>query len=859
MKQLYLLLAPFCVSLVASAQNFVTTAKENGAFAIVSSQAASIYIDDKDDWLVHKAATLLQNDIEMVTGKKPAIVSNLSAASASTIIIGTVTRSAFIKELIAGKKIDVRSISGKWEAFQLQTISHPSTKITQALIITGNDKRGVAYGVFELSRQMGVSPWYWWADVPVKKKKEVFVKNGLYRFGSPSVKYRGIFINDEAPAFSGWTREKFGGVNHLVYEKMFELLLRLKANYLWPAMWGNAFNDDDTLNPILANKWGIVMGTSHHEPMLRAQQEWKRYGKGPWDYTKNDSVLNAFWRKGIENMKDHESILTIGMRGDGDMPMTQGTATELLERIVANQRKIIEEVTGKPAGQTPQLWALYKEVQDYYDKGMRVPDDVTLLLCDDNWGNIRKLPKLTDQPRSGGYGIYYHFDYVGGPRNYKWINTNNIARVWEQMHMAYAYGVDKIWVVNVGDLKPMEFPISFFLDYAYDTKKWNEDNLREFYLQWSREQFGPEHAQEIGEVLRKYAQYASRRKPELLDANTYSLSNYSEFDRVLEQWSQLRQQAEKINQSLPANYQDAFFQLVLHPVQAFENLHQLYYAVAKNRLYASQKNALANEWADKAKAYYEKDSLLSVRYNKETANGKWNHMMDQTHIGYTSWQEPRRNSLPLLTYISPDSAQAIKASEKTMEDGWKKNNRQAVRASRFIEKDGYVSIDATHYTKAVHSISLRWKIIPGIGRDGDGITTFPVTVSSRLSTSGPHLEYEIYTTSKDSLKLLTCFSPTLNYHNAPTGLQFAVSIDNETPQIIGLNKEDNTGVWNSWVANNTITKTTRHMIASPGKHVIKYWAIDPGIVLQKLVINFGGVKPAYLTPPETIKEIENNR
>ena len=345
----------------------------------------------------------------------------------------------------------------------------------------------------------------------------------------------------------------------------------------------------------------------------------------------------------------------------------------------------------------------------------------------------------------------------------------------------------------------------------------------------------------------------------MLDANTYSLSNYSEFDRVLEQWSQLRWQAEKINQSLPANYQDAFFQLVLHPVQAFENLHQLYYAVSKNRLYASQKNALANEWADKAKAYYEKDSLLSVRYNKETANGKWNHMMDQTHIGYTSWQEPRRNSLPLLTYISPDSAQAIKASEKTMEDGWKKNNRQAVRASRFIEKDGYVSIDATHYTKAVHITSLRWKIIPGIGRDGDGITTFPVTVSSRLSTSGPHLEYEIYTTSKDSLKLLTCFSPTLNYHNAPTGLQFAVSIDNEKPQIIGLNKEDNTGVWNGWVANNIITKTTRHMIASPGKHVIKYWAIDPGIVLQKLVINFGGVKPAYLTPPETIKEIENNR
>jgi hypothetical protein len=452
MKRFYFLFAVLFITLTVCAQSFVTSKKEAGAFVIGSSQPVTIYIDGKDDWLVNKAATLLQTDIEMVTGKKPVLVNELSAASKNVIIVGTIGGSSIIKKLTDQKKIDVSGIKGKWEAFQLQTLNKPLAGIENALIITGSDKRGAAYGVFELSKQIGVSPWYWWADVPVKKKAEAFVKKGVYKFNSPSVKYRGIFINDEAPAFSGWTKEKFGGVNHLVYEKMFELLLRLKGNYLWPAMWGNAFNDDDTLNPILADKWGIVMGTSHHEPMLRAQQEWKRYGKGAWDYTKNDTVLRAFWKKGIQNMGTHESIVTVGMRGDGDMPMTRGTATELLERIVADQRKIIEEVTGKPASQTPQLWALYKEVQDYYDKGMRVPDDVTLLLCDDNWGNIRKLPKLTDKPRSGGYGIYYHFDYVGGPRNYKWLNTNNIARVWEQMHLAYEYGVDKIWIVNVGDM-----------------------------------------------------------------------------------------------------------------------------------------------------------------------------------------------------------------------------------------------------------------------------------------------------------------------------------------------------------------------------------------------------------------------
>ena len=860
MRRLYFLIAVLFSSLATYAQGFITS-KNDGAFVFASTEAVSICVDPNDDWLVNKAASLLQHDIELVTGKKPLIVTDLSSASKNTVIIGTINGSSLIKKLIIAKKIDVNSIKGKWEAFQLQTIGNALPGIQNALIITGNDKRGAAFGTFELSRQMGVSPWYWWADVPVKQKSEVFIKKGVYTFNSPSVKYRGIFINDEAPAFSGWTKEKFGGVNHLVYEKMFELLLRLKANYLWPAMWGNAFNDDDTLNPILADKWGIVMGTSHHEPMLRAQQEWKRYGKGPWDYTKNDTVLRDFWKKGIENMGSHESIVTIGMRGDGDMPMTQGTATTLLEKIVAEQRKIIEDVTGKPATKTPQLWALYKEVQDYYDKGMRVPEDVTLLLCDDNWGNIRRLPpdsyRDTDKKREGGYGIYYHFDYVGGPRNYKWINTNNIARVWEQMHLAYEYGVDKIWIVNVGDLKPMEFPISFFLDYAYNTKKWNEDNLTNYFTQWAGEQFGERYGKEIGEILLKYSQYSSRKKPELLDANTYSLNNYDEFKRVLQQWTEVLQQANKLNQSLPAEYKDAFFELVLHPVQAFENLHQLYYAVALNKMFATQKNILANQWADKAKQFYINDSLLSLRYNKKIANGKWSHMMDQTHIGYTYWQQPPSNKIPELIYISPESAQAestkIDLADNTAESLIPKNSASNI----FFENNGYVSIGAINFTKAINSGSIKWKPIAGIGKLGSGITSFPVTASTKLNSSSPHIEYDFYCNDKDSLNLLTYFSPTLNFHNSANGLQFAVSIDNETPQVVSLNKEDNSPAWNNWVANNIIIKTTKHFISQQGWHTVKYWMIDPGIILQKLVVDFGGVKQSYLGPPETIFKIKN--
>ncbi|MDB5148247.1 MAG: glycosyhydrolase, partial [Mucilaginibacter sp.] len=404
-----------------------------------AGKPAPVFVSADEFPGVKRAVRSLINDIKSVTQTAPLLTEGMSKGK-QVVLIGTLGKNEQIDQLVKQKKIDVSAIAGKWEAHLMQVVQSPFPGVERVLVIAGSDKRGTIYGIYDLSAQIGVSPWYWWADVPVKPQTNLYVLPGRYTDGEPAVKYRGIFINDEAPAFSGWTKEKFGGVNHLMYEKMFELILRLKGNYLWPAMWGNAFNDDDKLNPVLADEYGIVMGTSHHEPMDRAQQEWKRYGKGEWNYDANKEVLKAFWKKGIENMGSKETIVTVGMRGDGDMPMTEGSNIALLENIVKDQRQILSEVTGKAADKTPQMWALYKEVQDYYDKGMRVPDDITLLLCDDNWGNIRKLPALTEKPRKGGYGIYYHFDYVGGPRNYKWLNTNPISKTWEQMHLAYEYG-----------------------------------------------------------------------------------------------------------------------------------------------------------------------------------------------------------------------------------------------------------------------------------------------------------------------------------------------------------------------------------------------------------------------------------
>jgi hypothetical protein len=417
-------------------------------------------------------------------------------------------------------------------------------------------------------------------------------------------------------------------------------------------MWNNAFNEDDPLNAKLADEYGIVMGTSHHEPMLRAQQEWKRHGKGPWDYSRNEDVLRAFWEEGVRRNKAYESIITLGMRGDGDMPMSRESNTALLERIVADQRKIIAAEVNPDVTKVPQDWALYKEVQEYYEKGMRVPDDVTLLWCDDNWGNIRRLPTPEERKRGGGAGIYYHFDYVGGPRNYKWIDTNPIPKVWEQMHLAAEYGANRIWIVNVGDLKPMEFPTEFFLSLARDPARWPKEKLGEFTELWAAREFGQAHAAEIAGLVAKTLKYNGRRKPELLEPSTYSVIDDLEADRVVADYDAIVSRAEAIERELPAEARDSFFELVLHPAKANAIVTAMYVAAAKNHLYVAQGRASANDMAARTRRLFQADADLADRFNHTLAHGKWDHMMDQTHIGYTYWQEPPKNTMPPVTELA---------------------------------------------------------------------------------------------------------------------------------------------------------------------------------------------------------------
>lgn len=949
-KIILLSLISFCFAFFAKAgfPPIVSKTKVKGGFSIVNTKERATIIVSDNEWPgVIRAAKDLQNDIKMVSGQLPEILSDRMAPMA--IIIGTIGHSKIIDQLITNKKINAAGVAGNWEATLIEVVKNPLPGVEQALVIAGSDKRGSIYGIYELSYQIGVSPWHYWADVPAKKSKTLYAIPGRHLNVSPAVKYRGIFLNDEAPALSGWARKEFGGFNHQFYEKVFELILRLKGNYLWPAMWGSAFIDDDKMNPVLADEYGVVMGTSHHEPLTRAHDEWRRYKGGKWNYEQNPEQLRAFWETGFSRVADKEQLITVGMRGDGDEPMTKGTATALLEKIVEDQREIISKVTKKPAAETPQLWALYKEVQEYYDQGMRVPDDVTLLLCDDNWGNIRRLPALDKAPRKGGYGIYYHFDYVGGPRNYKWINTNPIQKIWEQMNLAYQYNANQIWIVNVGDLKPVEFPIEFFLDFAWAPDKIPAEQLSAYTIAWCAKQFGKEDAEEMADILDQYAKYNGRVKPELLNENTYSLVNYQEYERVVKAYKSLELRAKTIYNKLAEDYKDAYYQLIMHPVEASANLYELYYTLAKNKLYAKQGRVLTNKLAAQVDSLFKRDAAISQYYNKTLAGGKWDHMMDQTHIGYTGWQQPERNSMP-KTYTIPSGKPglglALSGSDSSwtkygpavntlpilergspqdfylelfntgagtinyeitapeyiiiakregsllteqrlaIEVDWKRapkgiklamvavkgsdgtqlrvelrtNNKEQQKDQRnlFVSHNGYISIEAPNYSRAVKAGAISWTTIPNYGKTTGGVFPIPVTAKSQNpGNNAAHLAYDIYLDSAGTYDLSTYISPTIDFKN-DGGLKFAVSVDDQPAIVVNSSQAyKSEGAWGRSVINSIKIFKTPVSFDKAGRHTIKYWMVDPGLVLQKLVLDLGGLKPSFLGPDQTLNSITN--
>lgn len=819
-----------------AAESFVDFDGLPYSFSIaLSGKPLDIIIDSDVDEGIKMAVESLSEDFLKVTGCKPAVGHN---PAGNCIIIGDL-ESSLIKNLTASDKIDSAQLSGKKEKYILQVTDSPFSDADRVFVIAGSDKRGTIYGIYELSRQMGVSPWYWWADVPVEKHENIYIRPGVFSDGEPGVAYRGIFINDEWPSFGQWAHEHFGGINSKCYSHVFELILRLKGNFMWPAMWNSAFYDDDEENGILADRMGIIMGTSHHEPMALAQQDWKRRGNGPWNYVKNEDALKSFWETGIVRSNDWERVVTIGMRGDGDEAMEDSGNIALMEKIINDQRQIIERVTGKPAEATPQLWALYKEVQEYYDKGMRVPDDVILLLCDDNWGNIRRVPSSGSSRHKGGYGMYYHVDYVGAPRNSKWINISPIPRIWDQMNLAYSNGIDKLWILNVGDIKPMEYPITFFLDMAWNPGAFNPDNLIKHSEDFCASIFGKEHATEAARLLRTYAKFNRRVTPELLDKDTYSLDNYNEWANVVAEYDKLAIDVENLGKNLPQEAQSAWYQLLGYPILACANLYDIYYAQAMNHRLACQSDPSANLWADRVKSCYEKDAALTERYHALN-NGKWNHMMDEIHMGYTSWNNPPRQVMPEVFYVSgsPSRPLQLPAPGIITYNHW-------LDHPVFSTANGYVSIEAEHYSRKTDGAAASWTVLPESGRTLSAITALPVTAN----VDDMVLEYDIDVPEETPAKVILRFSPSLNFNL--TGLRYAIAFNDEEEQIVNINGDFNGETGHPLHREHIIDSETVHTLKS-GLNTLKIRPLDPNLSLQKIMIDLGGLKHSFLGPPETI-------
>lgn len=827
-KQTFLASAALLSTISMSAADRFVDFKQ-GDLLLNANNRVEIYMDTNDCKGVSYAAHALLKDIKSVSGATATLTTDASFLKKAdtarpAILVGTIGHSAAIDQLVKQKRINGNLLKGKREKFII-------TLIDGQLVIAGSDRRGTIYGIYELSQQMGVSPWYDWADVPVEHHDSIFVNKGIYTDGEPAVRYRGIFLNDEAPCLTSWVKNTYGTGygDHRFYQRVFELVLRLRGNMMWPAMWGWAFYADDPENEKTADEMGVVMSTSHHEPMARNHQEYarNRKGWGPWNYQKNMANLQKFFREGIERMKGTEQIVTIGMRGDGDEAMSAEADTKLMTNIINDQRKIIADVTGRKASETPQVWALYKEVLDYYDKGMKVPDDVTLLLCDDNWGNVRRVPNAKERKHKGGWGLYYHVDYVGAPRNSKMLNVTPVQNPWEQLTLAYENGIDRLWILNVGDLKPMEYPISQFMDMAWNPRKYDVNNITRHTRDWCAQQFGESQADEAARILNLICKYNGRCTPEMLDKNTYSLEN-GEWQEVVNQYLQLEADALRQNNSLPASYHDAYRQIILFPIEMMSNLHQMYFAQAQNHALYKQGNPKANVWADECERLFKRDSLICDYYNHKMAGGKWNGMMTQKHIGYKSWNDDfEKDTCPELFRVTSKDGVIIS------------------------ENNGVVEIEAPYYSSKTNAAEAKWTEIPFMGKSVSAMTLMPYTKSVKGASITYKFKMQVSKTSngkafngKQKVRIHVITKSTLDYLNKG-GLTYGVSLDGASPVEVNFNKDLNEkpeNIYNIYyptIATRIVDKVIELELpaSSDGIHTLTLTPNDPAIVFEKIVID----------------------
>ncbi|MDQ0253328.1 hypothetical protein J2S74_000700 [Evansella vedderi] len=653
----------------------------------VSSTNAALFYEEKEAFSgVNKIAQKVMHDLELVFGNAPQATTDRKKLGKNAVLYGTVDHSAMLQELDEKKMIDLSEIKGKREVFLLQVIDHPLEGVEKALVIAGSDKRGTIYGLFHLSELLGVSPLVDWCDVKPQQKESFSLEADLkYISKEPSVRYRGFFINDEWPAFGNWTMKRFGGFNAEMYDHVFQLLLRMKGNYLWPAMWSARFSEDGPglASAELADEYGVVMGASHHEPCLRNGEEYKYlrgensiYGDA-WNFITNREGIIKFWEDGLKRSGNFENVITVGMRGEQDTSIMGKEATladniNLLRDVLQTQNQLIRENVNPNLSEVPRMLALYKEVEPFFYGDENTPglmnseelEDVILMLCDDNHGNLRTLPTEEMRNHKGGYGMYYHFDYHGGPISYEWINSSYLPKIWEQMSMAYDFGVRDLWIVNVGDIATQEFPLSYFLDLAYDFEKWGTDAVNKTNLytnQWVEKQFqavfSEDDRKKVVELLTGYTKIAHNRRPEHMNADVYHPVNYKEADHLLQQIDYLLNLAEELYQKVDPENFTAYFSLVYYPAVGNLNLQKMWLLTGKNHYAAKLRQMEANKLADQIRECFKRDRKLVEQYHT-IDNGKWYGMGLSEHIGFINWNE-EECQYPILMNVLPANKQRL--------------------------------------------------------------------------------------------------------------------------------------------------------------------------------------------------------
>lgn len=981
MKHLILMLSALVAVSAGHAQVAVheKSPETKYAFTLASPrQTAAILYDASDAAVVKRAAELFAADVEAVTGRRPQVTS-ATGETGPAVIVGTVGGSALIRRLSEAGKIDTAPLEGAWERYLIQTVANPLPGIRKALVIAGSDRRGAAYGLFTLSELIGVSPWYWWADVPVKKHAALHVDAPPTYSQTPSVRYRGIFLNDEDWGLTPWASQTFeperGNIGPRTYAKVCELLLRLKANYLAPAMHpvSTSFNQIPE-NKLVADTFAIVMGSTHCEPLLlNTASEWDTQTMGPWNYDKNKEGINRVLTQRVRENSPYENVYTLALRGlhDGAMSTTlpMHEKVRMLQQALLDQRQILAENIDRPVETVPQAFTPYKEVLEIYSNGLELPDDVTIVWPDDNYGYMKRLSGVREQRRTGRSGVYYHVSYLGVPHSYLWFSTTPPSLMYEELRKAYDTTADRLWLLNCGDLKGSEMQVSLFLDMAWDIGRFTADNVVTYPARWLAGIFGEAYYDRLEAMTREHLRLAFPRKPEYMgwgyhwnrfDHNCeqltdtdFSFTNYDEAPRRLEAYRKLGARAEALLHEIGDEARPAFYQLVYYPLRGAELMNRMTLGGQRNRWYARQGRAATNAVRDEVQRCYDSLQVITRGYNS-LLGGKWNHMMSmrQNYDGVSAYFNlphlathdaagaPRlalqvagedvtgarafhalpafdnylRRTYPVEIYnrgggtlawtahasepwvvLSKSAGKTADEERITVGIDWEKapsgnavpaqivfragEQSEKVLVSLFnptapsraelrgiyVENNGCVSIPAAGCHRVRENDRIKITAVEDLGIEGPALQLGDPTAPLQIfrSRDVPCAEYDFYAFDAGSVDVYTYVLPTFPLHadrdfrigeNTNTDTKYSVQIDDGALATPSSSHVEYSQVWfESVLRNCSVNKSTLH-IDKPGRHTLRIRVGDPGIVLQKIVLDFGGMKRSYLGPQSTLIE-----